>query len=75
MKNGYEAHKECIYIQYLTSGTEKVCSLPLEYIKETKVYKKEIDVSFYEEKRVEAHTEHGNGFLQSFILRMDICHA
>lgn len=34
---GYEAHRQFIDIQYLISGKEKVCFLPLEYLKETKI--------------------------------------
>lgn len=46
---GYEAHREYIDIQYLVSGTEKICCLPLEYLKETKPYNREIDAAFYVE--------------------------
>ena len=49
---GYEAHRENIDIQYLVSGSEKVCCLPLEYLKETKPYDKEIDAAFYDEAEV-----------------------
>ena len=31
---GYEAHREYIDIQYLISGEEKICCVPLEYLKE-----------------------------------------
>lgn len=48
-ENGYEAHRDYIDIQYLISGQEKICCLPLEYLKETKSYNKEIDAAFYEE--------------------------
>ena len=48
-ENGYEAHRDYIDIQYLISGSEKICSLPLEYLKETKPYRAEIDAAFYEE--------------------------
>ena len=44
---GFEAHKEYIDIHYLISGYEKFCSLPLEYLQETKAYNKEIDAAFY----------------------------
>ena len=47
-ENGYEAHREYIDIQYLLKGSEKICCLPLEYLKETKAYSKEIDAAFYE---------------------------
>ena len=46
---GYEAHRDYIDIQYLVSGSEKICYLPLEYLKETKPYNKEIDAAFYVE--------------------------
>ncbi len=49
-ENGYEAHREYIDIQYLLKGNEKICCLPLEYLKETKSYKSEIDAAFYENK-------------------------
>ena len=49
---GYEAHRDYIDIQYLISGKEMVNSLPLEYLKETKPYNKEIDATFYEEVEV-----------------------
>lgn len=45
---GYEAHRDCIDIQYLISGKEIINSLPLEYLKETKPYDKEKDAAFYE---------------------------
>ena len=49
---GYEAHRDYIDIQYLIYGDEKICCLPLEYLKETKPYNKEIDAAFYEESHV-----------------------
>ncbi len=49
---GYEAHRDNIDIQYLISGKEMINSLPLEYLKETKPYNKEIDAAFYEEVEV-----------------------
>lgn len=52
-ENGYEAHREYIDIQYLLKGSEKICSLPLEYLKETKKYNAEIDAAFYEEANEE----------------------
>ena len=47
--NGYEAHREFIDIQYLSSGVEVVNSLPLEYLNELKAYNKESDAAFYVE--------------------------
>ena len=49
---GYEAHREYIDIQYLISGEEKICCLPLEYLKEIKPYNDEKDAAFYEEASV-----------------------
>lgn len=46
---GYEAHKKYIDIQYLISGEEKVCSLPLEYLKVTTPYNDDKDAAFLEE--------------------------
>ena len=46
---GYEAHRDYIDIQYIISGLEKICFLPIEYLKETKGYNKEIDAAFYKE--------------------------
>lgn len=51
-ENGFEAHRDCIDIQYLISGKEIINSLPLEYLKQTKPYNKEIDAAFYEEVEV-----------------------
>ena len=50
--NGYEAHREYIDIQYLISGEEKICCLPLEYLKKTKSYNKDQDAAFYEEATI-----------------------
>lgn len=49
-ENGYEAHRDYIDIQYLVSGKEIINSLPLEFLKETQPYNKEIDAAFYEEE-------------------------
>lgn len=51
-ENGYEAHRDYIDIQYLISGEEKICCLPLEYLKEAKPYNKEQDAAFYEETTI-----------------------
>ena len=51
-QNGYEAHRQYIDIQYLITGEEKINSLPLEYLKETKAYNQDIDAAFYEEANV-----------------------
>ena len=66
-ENGYEAHREYIDIQYLLKGSEKICCLPLEYLKETKAYKAEIDAAFYEEENVKPQEmEIGNGYFAVF---------
>lgn len=49
---GYEAHREYIDIQYLIYGEEKICSLPLEFLQETKPYNEEQDAAFYEEASI-----------------------
>lgn len=51
-ENGYEAHREWIDIQYLLKGSEKICCLLLEYLKETKAYDASKDTAFYEEAGV-----------------------
>lgn len=51
-ENGYEAHREWIDIQYLLKGREKICSLPLEYLKETNAYDAGKDAALYEETGV-----------------------
>lgn len=43
---GYEAHKRFIDIQCLLKGEEKVGYSPIEMLKETKPYSKEIDAVF-----------------------------
>ena len=60
---GYEAHREYVDIQYLVLGEEKICCLPLEYLKETKPYNEEQDAAFYEETNVKPQELLiGNGF-------------
>lgn len=51
---GYEAHRKYIDIQYLISGREKICCLPLENLKETKAYSVENDAAFYKDADVKA---------------------
>lgn len=66
-ENGYEAHREYIDIQYLLKGCEKVCCLPLEFLKETKAYKAEIDAAFYVEVDVKPQEMLiGNGYFAIF---------
>lgn len=70
---GYEAHRDCIDIQYLISGKEIINSLPLEYLKQTKPYNKEIDAAFYEEVEVKPQELLlGNGYFA--ILFPQDCH-
>ena len=60
---GYEAHRDYVDIQYLITGKEVINSLPLEYLKETKSYNKEIDAAFYEEVEVKPQElQLGNGY-------------
>ena len=66
-ENGYEAHRDYIDIQYLISGQEKICCLPLEYLKETKAYNKDIDAAFYMEANVKRQEMIiGNGYFAIF---------
>lgn len=66
-ENGYEAHLDYIDIQYLISGKEKICCLPLEYLKETKAYNKDIDAAFYREADVKRQEMIiGNGYFAIF---------
>ena len=66
-ENGYEAHREWIDIQYLLKGSEKICCLPLEYLKETKAYDSSKDAAFYEEVGVAAQEMLlGNGYFAVF---------
>lgn len=61
--NGYEAHREFIDIQYLISGEEILCSLPLEFLKEIKPYNKDCDSAFFEEIDIKPqYLLLGNGF-------------
>jgi len=46
-ESGYEAHRKNIDIQYLLSGEERIASLPIERLKETKPYNEEKDAAFY----------------------------
>lgn len=66
-ENGYEAHRDYIDIQYLLKGSEKICCLPLEYLKETKAYRAEIDAAFYEETNLKSQELLiGNGYFAVF---------
>lgn len=46
-ENGFEAHRKFIDVQYLLSGEEKNCCLPIEKLNETKPYNEELDAAFY----------------------------
>lgn len=46
-KNGFEAHKRFLDIQYTLKGIEKVCCLPIEKLKETVPYNEENDAALY----------------------------
>lgn len=66
-ENGYEAHRAYIDIQYLLYGEEKICCLPLEYLKETKAYIAGIDAAFYIEAEVKPQeVVIGNGYCVIF---------
>ncbi len=66
-ENGYEAHREYIDIQFLLKGSEKICCLPLESLKETKAYRAENDAAFYKESGVKSQEMViGNGYFAVF---------
>ena len=65
-ENGYEAHRQYIDIQYLVSGSEKICSLPLEYLKETKPYSEECDAALYSADIQPQEMMIGNGYFAVF---------
>ena len=46
-ENGYEAHRQYIDIQYTLKGTERIASLPLERLTETKLYDEDGDFALY----------------------------
>lgn len=64
---GFEAHRKNIDIQYLVKGEEKISSLPLEYLKESKTYDENIDAAFYVERGIKPQDLLlGNGFFAIF---------
>ena len=66
-ENGYEAHRQYIDIQYLISGSEKICSLPLEYLKEQKPYSEKDDAALYQAADVQPQEMViGNGYFAIF---------
>ena len=60
--NGYEAHKRFIDIQYLLSGEEKICCLPIERLTETVPYSVEKDAAFYTATIQPLEMEIGGGY-------------
>ena len=63
---GYEAHKKYIDIQYLLKGSEKVCCLPIEQLKEAKPYSDEKDAAFYTTNNNPTELTLGNGYFAIF---------
>lgn len=63
---GFEAHKKFIDIQYLLKGTETICCLPIEQLKEIKPYSEENDAAFYTAKTNPIEMTLGNGFFAIF---------
>ena len=64
---GFEAHRKNIDIQYLVKGEEKISSLPLEYLKESKTYDENIDAAFYVERGIKPQDLLlGNGYFAIF---------
>lgn len=63
---GYEAHKRFVDIQYVLNGEEKVCCLPIEKLKETKVYSEEIDAAFYKSDMQPMEMTIGDGYFAVF---------
>ena len=62
-EHGYEAHREYIDIQYMIYGEERICCLPLEYLKEAQSYNEEQDAAFCEEVAIKPQELLiGNGF-------------
>ena len=66
-ENGYEAHRQYIDIQYLVSGQEKICCLPLEYLKETTPYSEQSDAALYQQRDIQPQEMLiGNGYFAIF---------
>ena len=61
-KNGYEAHKKFIDIQYLLKGEERNCCLPIEKLTEIKPYREEIDAAFYTADASTQELKLGDGY-------------
>lgn len=63
---GYEAHKKFLDIQGVLLGSERVCCLPIERLKETKPYSEEKDAAFYEANSQPQEMIIGNGYFAIF---------
>lgn len=64
---GYEAHRQNIDFQYLINGKEKICCLPLDYLKETKAYSEDKDAAFFEKAEMNPQDLIlGNGYFAIF---------
>ncbi len=63
---GFEAHKKFIDIQFLLKGSEKICCLPIEQLKETKTYSEENDAAFYASNTNPIEMTLGNGYFALF---------
>ena len=63
---GFEAHKKFIDIQFLLKGSEKICCLPIEQLKETKTYSEENDAAFYASNTNPIEMTLGNGYFAIF---------
>lgn len=63
---GFEAHKKFIDIHYLPKGSEKICCLQSDQLKETKPYSEENDVAFYTANTSPIEMTLGNGYFAVF---------
>lgn len=59
---GFEAHKQYIDIQGLLLGEERVAYMPIEKLKETKAYNKEVDAAFYSTEEQSQEMIIGNSY-------------
>ena len=63
---GFEAHKQYVDIQGLLLGEERVAYVPIEKLKETKAYNKEVDAAFYSTDEQPQEMTIGNGYFAIF---------
>ena len=63
---GFEAHKQYIDIQGLLLGEERVACMPIEKLKETKAYNKEVDAAFYSTEEQSQEMIIGNSYFAIF---------